>query len=63
MDQVTQFTMLYFYPPIGPVMFLNIFFVKKKKIEHFFQSRHFTRKLPRDLLILELDIVHTMNFR
>ena len=36
MDQVTQFTMVYFYPPIGPVMFLKIFFVKKRKIEHFF---------------------------
>ena len=40
-----------------------VFFFKNQENIPSFQSTHFTRKYPRDLLRLKLEIVNTANFR
>ena len=53
---------IYFYPPVGLGMFQQICFVKKRIKYTIFQSTHFTRKHPRELLRLKLEIVNIMKF-
>ena len=43
-------------------MFQQICFVKKRIKYTIFQSTHFTRKHPRELLRLKLEIVNIMKF-
>ena len=52
-----------FYTPLGLGMFLHDLLVKKKENIPSFQSTHFTRKFPRNLLRLKLVIVNTTKFR
>ena len=61
MELLTQIHVVYFLPPYRPRYVSTVFFVKKKSRPSF-QSTHFTRKSPRDLLILELVIVNTIQF-
>ena len=51
-----------FQTPVGLGMFLHDFFGGKQENRPYFQSSHFTRKFPRDLLRLKLVIVNTTNF-
>ena len=59
---VTPITRVYFIPLYAPVFFYRIFLRKRRK-QTFFQSTHFTRKSPWNLLILKLEIVDTVKFR
>ena len=51
-----------FLDPCSPGMFLHIFLSTNQENRPSFQSTHLTRKSPRNLLILKLEIVNTMNF-
>ena len=53
--------MVYFLAPCRLQYVSTGFCDKKKKIDHF-QSTHFTRKYPQDLLRLKLEKLNTMKF-
>ena len=54
--------LVYLNHHVGPGMFLYIVLQKKKK-NITFQSTHFTRKPPRKILRLNLELVNAMDFR
>ena len=51
-----------FRPLQALVCFYMIFWYRKQENRQVFQSTHFNKKSPRNLLRLKLEMVNTMNF-